>query len=405
MTDNKILDVTADVKWIGVLDADLRTFDIVMETKYGTTYNSYFINAKKKAIVETVKAEFWDVYLKKLKTLVKPEEIEYIIINHTEPDHSGCLENLLKIAPKAKVVGSGNTIRFLNDLLGFDFPSITIKDDQTLDLGDKTIRFIGAANLHWPDSTYSYLLEDKVLFTCDSFGAHYCHDAMFDDLVGNFDDAFKYYFDVILAPYSRFMLRAIDKIRPLDINAICTGHGPILRKDWKKYVDWSEELSRKTFTLCDHHTVFVPYVSAYGKTTLIAEKLAEGIRKAGEIEVNVCDIEKWTMPQMEEHILKSNGILIGSPTINKNTFFQIYQLLALINPIRDKGKLAAVFGSYGWSGEVFKIIRDNLSNLKLKMFEEDFTVKFVLHEKDFDKCISFGERFGKKLLSNNILEE
>jgi flavorubredoxin len=405
MPDNKILDVTADVKWIGVLDPGLRIFDIVMETKYGTTYNSYFINAQKKTIVETVKERFGDVYLQKLKTLVNPKEIEYIIINHTEPDHSGSLGKLLKIAPKAKVVGSGNTIRYLNDLLGFDFPNITVKDGQTIDLGNKTIRIISAANLHWPDSTYTYLEEDKVLFTCDSFGAHYCNEAMYDDMVGNYDDAFKYYFDVILKPFSRFMLKAIEKIRPLEIKAICTGHGPILRSNWKKYVDLSEELSRQTFLLCERPRVFIPYVSAYGKTAMIAKKIAEGIRKAGDIEVNVSDIEKMTISQIDEYISKSTGILIGSPTINKNTLLQIYQVFAVINPIRDKGKLAAVFGSYGWSGEAAKIIHDNLSNLKLKMFEEDFTIKFTLHEKDFERCLAFGERFGKQLLSNNIIGE
>jgi flavorubredoxin len=405
MQDNKILDVTADVKWIGVLDHDLSTFDIVMETKYGTTYNSYFINAQKKTIVETVKEKFWDIYLQKLKTLVNPDEIEYIIINHTEPDHTGSLGKLLQIAPKAKIVGSGNTIRYLNDLLGFDFPNIIVKDGQTLDLGNKTIRFIGAANLHWPDTIYSYLEEDKVLFTCDSFGAHYCNDAMFDDLVGNFDDAFKYYFDVILKPFSKFMLKAIEKIRPLEIKAICTGHGPILRSNWKKYVDWSDELSKQTFSLCERLRVFIPYVSAYGKTTLIAEKIAEGIRKSGNIEVNICDVEKMPISQIDEHISRSTGILMGSPTINKNTLLQIYQIFAVINPIRDKGKLAAVFGSYGWSGEAVKIIHDNLSNLKLKMFEEDFMIKFTLHEKDFERCISYGERFGKQLLSNKISDE
>ncbi|MGD0343010.1 MAG: FprA family A-type flavoprotein, partial [Bacteroidales bacterium] len=340
-----------------------------------------------------------------LKTLVNPEEIEYIIINHTEPDHSGSLGKLLKIAPKAKVVGSGNTIRYLNDLLGFDFPNITVKDGQTIDLGNKIIRFISAANLHWPDSTYTYLEEDKVLFTCDSFGAHYCNEAMYDDMVGNYDDAFKYYFDVILKPFSRFMLKAIEKIRPLEIKVICTGHGPILRSSWKKYVDLSEEFSRQTFLLCERPRVFIPYVSAYGKTAMIAKKIAEGIRKAGDIEVNVSDIEKMTISQIDEYISKSTGILIGSPTINKNTLLQIYQVFAVINPIRDKGKLAAVFSSYGWSGEAAKIIHDNLSNLKLKMFEEDFTIKFTLHEKDFERCLAFGERFGKQLLSNNIIGE
>ncbi|MCK5206752.1 MAG: MBL fold metallo-hydrolase, partial [Cyclobacteriaceae bacterium] len=201
MDDKRILDVTNDVKWIGILDYDIVTFDVVMETKYGTTYNSYFINADKKTIVETSKEKFWDVYYELIKKVVNPEEIEYIIVNHTEPDHTGNLRNLLELAPNATVVGSGNAIRYLKDLMGSDFKHMVVKDGHTLDLGNKTLKFIGAPNLHWPDSIYTYLEEDKLLFTCDSFGSHFCHEEMFDDKVGNIDDAFKYYYDVILKPF------------------------------------------------------------------------------------------------------------------------------------------------------------------------------------------------------------
>ena len=245
MIDNKVLPVCKGVSWIGVLDQDIVTFDVVMETKYGTTYNAYFINAEKKTVVETVKEKFWEQYLFKLNQVVNPGEIEYIVVNHTEPDHSGCVAKLLEIAPRAKVVGSGNAIRYLKDLLGVDFPNIVVKDGQTLDLGNKTLRFVGAPNLHWPDSMMSYLEEDQLLFTCDIFGEHYCNEAMFDDLVDNFDDAFRYYYDVIMKPFSRFMLQAIERIRPLEIKTICPGHGAILRRNWKKYVDLSEQYARR----------------------------------------------------------------------------------------------------------------------------------------------------------------
>ncbi|HNW99313.1 MAG TPA: FprA family A-type flavoprotein [Bacteroidales bacterium] len=404
INDNKIVDVTNDVKWVGVLDPDLRTFDIVMETEFGTTYNSYFINAQKKAVVETTKEKYWDVYLAKLKTITNPEEIEYIICNHTEPDHSGNVGNLLKVAPKARVVGSGNTIRYLTDLLGYEFPHIVAKDGYVLDLGNKKIRFIGAANLHWPDSTYAYLEEDKILFTCDSFGSHYCDENIFDDLTGDFDKAFTYYFDVILKPFSKFFLKAIEKIRPLEIAAICTGHGPVLRKNWKKYVDLSEKYSKQALSLIDKPRVFIPYLSAYGNSKTIAYKIAEGVKLAGDVDVVLSDLEKENISNIDSYIAKSSGIIVGSPTINKNTLLQIYQMFAVINPIRDIGKLAAVFGSYGWSGEAVKIIHDNLVNLKLNLFEEDFPVKFTLHEKDYEKCIDFGKRFTSKMLENRKVQ-
>ncbi|HNX85931.1 MAG TPA: FprA family A-type flavoprotein, partial [Bacteroidales bacterium] len=206
MEDNKILKISDSVSWIGVLDRDIVTFDVVMETKYGTTYNAYFINAEKKTVIETVKEKFWDVYIAKLRQVVDPAEIDYIVADHTEPDHSGCVARLLEIAPKAVVVGTGNAIRYLKELVGHDFPHLVVKDGQTLNLGNKTLQFIGAPNLHWPDSMMTWLKEDKVLFTCDIFGAHFCHEGIFDDVVGNFDDAFRYYFDVIMKPFSKFML-------------------------------------------------------------------------------------------------------------------------------------------------------------------------------------------------------
>ena len=156
-----IFDITTGVKWIGVQDPDLRTFDVVMETLYGTTYNSYFIEADKKTIIETTKEQFWDEYLYKIQQVCNPADIEYIVLNHTEPDHSGNLKNLLKIAPRATVVGSGNAIRYLNDLMNISFPHIIVKDGQTLDLGNRQLRFISAPNLHWPDSMYTYLEDEK----------------------------------------------------------------------------------------------------------------------------------------------------------------------------------------------------------------------------------------------------
>ncbi|HNW70998.1 MAG TPA: FprA family A-type flavoprotein [Bacteroidales bacterium] len=403
MEDKKILDITKDVKWIGVLDPDIRTFDIVMETKFGTTYNSYFINAEKKTVVEATKEKFWDVYLEKLKRLVNPEEIEYIIMNHTEPDHSGNAINLLKIAPKAKIVGTGSVIRFMTDLMNMEFPHIIVKDGDTLDLGNKTIRFINAPNLHWPDTMYSYLEEDKVLFTCDSFGAHFCHPEMYDDKVGDFEEAFKYYFDVILKPFSKFMLKGIEKIRPLEIRAICTGHGPLLTHDWKKYVDLSEKYTQQAVSYPKKGKLLIAYVSAYGKTKMLAESIAKGAAQVDGIETDLCDIEKLSAGDLDFKLTEANGFVIGSPTINQNILLQIYTLFALINPIRDKGKLAGCFGSYGWSGEAQKIIPANLSALKLNVVPESIFVKFTPSEEDLKKCAEYGKNLASKMLETTSI--
>ncbi len=399
MNDNKILPLTRDVTWIGVLDRDIVTFDVVMETKFGTTYNSYFINAGKKAVIETVKERFWDVYRGKLSKLTDPATIDYIVMNHTEPDHSGCVAKLLEIAPKAKVVGSGNAIRYLKDLLGFEFPHLIIKDGQTLDLGNKSLKFIGAPNLHWPDSIMTYLAEDKILFTCDIFGEHFCNEAMFDDAVPDFSDAFRYYFDVIMKPYSRFMLQAIERMSPLDIHMIAPGHGMILRKDWKKWVDVTVKYSGEYLMNPNRNKVFLAYVSAYHNTGLIAEKIAEGIRSAGSIDVDLCDIENMDLSLIDQKLVQSSGIMIGCPTFSQNILLPVYQVFAMINPIRDRGKLAAVFGSYGWSGEGAKIMSSALTNLKLNVMDEGLMIKFTPHADTLKRCFDYGRTYGERFLS------
>lgn len=405
-TDNKILQISPSVKWVGVLDYDIVTFDVVMETEYGTTYNSYFIDAEKKAVIETTKEKFWDVYLEKLKQLCNPAEIEYIILNHTEPDHSGNADNLLKLAPNAKIVGSGQAVRYMKDLLGYDFPHIVVKDGDKLSLGNMELSFISAPNLHWPDSMYTWLEDEKVLFTCDSFGAHFCDERMFDSEVGNYDDAFKYYFDVILKPYSKFMLKAIDKIRHLDIQAVCTGHGPLLTTHWKRYIELSEKYASEAMTKPLQNYVFIPYVSAYQKTGIIAHAIGEGVRSViPDAKVDVQDIETTPLGELDEKIARSQAIVVGCPTINQNILLPVYKLFALINPIRDKGKIGGAFGSYGWSGEASKLIYANLKNLKLELPEESMFVKFTPHAPQIEQAREYGAHIARMMNAKSCVSE
>ncbi len=402
MEINHCLEITPEIYWTGVLDPHLKTFDVVMETKFGTTYNSYFIQAEKKTLIDTVKKPFWPVYLEKLKSITDPADIEYIIVNHTEPDHSGCLPFLLEIATHATVVGSGNAIRYLQDQMGRAFKHQIVKDGDTLDLGNKTLRFIAAPNLHWPDTIYTYLEQDQILFTCDSFGCHYCHEKMFDDAVGDFDEAFEYYFNVILKPYSKFLLKAIQKIRPLEIKAIAPGHGPILANYWKKFVDWSETLSREACQYPDPKKALIAFVSAYRNTALMAEKIAEGIRSVSpELLPVLCDMEKETIGVVEQKVIESGTIIVGSPLINQNILLHIYQLFGVMNPIRDRGKLGGAFGSYGWSGDFLKIMESNLSSLKLNVVGEGVYIRFSPHKDELDQCVNYGRLIGQKMLEEN----
>lgn len=400
--DNRILDLTPDVKWIGVLDPDIRTFDIVMHTDHGTTYNSYFINARKKAVVETAKEKFSDTWLKKLKMVTDPADLAYIVLDHTEPDHSGAMRQLLDLAPSAVVVGSGNAIRYLSDIVNRPFRSLAVKDGDSLDLGNKTLKFISAPNLHWPDSIYTYLVEDKILFTCDSFGAHYCSEEMFDDLTGDYSEDFRYYFDVILKPYSKFMIKAIEKIRPFDISMIATGHGPILRKHWKKIVDETHELASSYMKLTERtgeKRLLITYVSAYGYTKEMAGLIARGASEVKDVIVEVMDIETADIGEIDSKLTIADGVIVGSPTINQNTLLPVYKLVAMVSPLRDRGKLAGSFGSYGWSGEAPALIAGMLRNLKLRLFEDPAAYKFVPESDKERPLIEYGTRFARELVS------
>lgn len=402
MKNNQVYTVSDNVKWVGILDYDIVTFDVVMKTDLGTTYNSYFIDADKKVIIDTSKETFKDEYIEKIKSVVDPAEISYIILNHTEPDHSGNLRHLMKLAPNATVVGTGNALRYLEDITGESFPSLKVKTGDELDLGNFTLKFIGAPNLHWPDTMYTYLVEEKILFTCDSFGCHYCNDEMFDDKVGDFDQAFDYYFDVIMKPYSKFMLKAIEKIRPLEINAICPGHGPVLRSSWKKYVDRSEQLASEYLSNATPRIpkVLIAFVSAYGYTKEMAVLLAEGIKQSGEIETELLDLEASFLGEMEEKMIRNSALVVGSPTINQNTLLPVYKLFSIVNPIRDKGKPAAAFGSFGWSGEAIGIVEENLKQLKFKLFDLNASYKFYPQDTKANEIRKFGKSFGDFVLQS-----
>jgi len=391
------LKVSDSVTWAGVLDHEIITFDIVMETKYGTTYNSYFIDAEKKVVIDTVKEHFSESYLEKLQSLTDLSTIEYILCTHTEPDHSGSLKYLLERAPQATILGSGQAINYLTEMLGKPFKWQKVKDGDLIDLGNKTLRIIGAPNLHWPDTIYAFLEEEKVLFTCDSFGAHYAKEEMFDDQVGDYSDAFRYYFDVIIKPYSKFMLKAIQKIEHLDIAIICTGHGPILRSNWKTIVEESKRLASEYLNDTEkQNRILVAYVSAYGYTKEMAVKIAEGINSRGDFDVEMVDIENILLGDLEEKLVRADALVVGSPTINQNTLLPVYKLFSVINPIRDKGKPAAVFGSYGWSGEAVKMIEDHLNNLKLNV-TSSLSSKFYPGGEKAEELIEFGQEFASNL--------
>lgn len=404
----KAIEVKKDLYWVGALDPGLRIFDIIMYTPFGTTYNSYVIKGSKKtAVFETVKERFFDEYLERLESLdIDVTKIDYIVVNHTEPDHAGSVAKLLDVSKNAKVVGSAVAIRFLKAIANREFEYIEVKDKDSIDLGGKTLEFIAAPFLHWPDSMYTYIPEDKTLITCDSFGCHYSTESMFDDKIENYNDyssALKYYFDGIMGPFKPFVLRAYDKIKDLEIDLVCPGHGPILRDDpWKvinQYKEWSTPIKN------DDKNVVICYVSAYGYTKSLAEKISEGIKNTGDYTVELLDVIYNKQEDVMAKIDSSVGVLFGSPTINSDALKPILDLLNIMNPIVHNAKPSGAFGSYGWSGEAVPNIERRLAELRLDVMTPGLKVNFKPSEEEFVSAYKFGENFGKKIaehLSNVV---
>jgi len=399
----KCLEVKKDIYWVGALDPDLRIFDIIMYTPFGTTYNSYVIRGSEKtAVMETVKEQFFEEYLERLRSLdINIENIDYIVVNHTEPDHVGSVAKLLKLSKNAKVVGSSTAIKFLKAIVNEEFEYIIVKDGDTLSLGNKTLSFISAPQLHWPDTMYTYVAEDSMLFTCDSFGVHYCTDKIFNDLIEDKKDyyeALRYYFDCIISPFKPYVIKAVDKIKDLNIDMICPGHGPILREDPKAIVELYREWATPDSTTDKATNITICYVSAYGYTKSIASKIAEGI-KASDSSINIdsYDVTYSKIEEVMEAVEKADGLLFGSPTILSDALKPILDILTTLNPIIHNNKVAAAFGSYGWSGEAVPNIEARLKQLRLKLMTPGLKINFKPSEEDFTAAFQFGESFAAKV--------
>ncbi len=403
----KKLKLKNGIHWIGSLDPELRVFDIIMYTEFGTTYNSYLVQGTEKtAVFETVKVKCFDEYVEKLKSEIDIAKLDYIVVDHTEPDHSGSVEMLLELAPTAKVVGSAAAIRFLKAIANRDFESIVVNSGDTLDLGGKTLKFISAPFLHWPDSIYTYIEEDKLLITCDSFGSHYSlDDVLFSkmDNEANYRKALKYYFDMIMGPFKSHMLKAIDKIEDLDIDMICPGHGPVLDVNpWdivNQCKQWSTEVNPNT-----KPTVVIPYVSAYGYTAQMADEIKKGLESTGDIDVNLFDMVYTEKADIMSKIHFADGVLFGSPTINSDALPPISDLLMSMSPVVHGGKLAGAFGSYGWSGEAVKNLEDRMKQVRLKV-TPGLRVNFKPSGDELGASFEFGARFGEKILGLDITPE
>ena len=396
--------ITEDLFWVGALDPNLKIFDIIMETKFGTSYNSYLLRGSEGiALFETVKEKFFDEHLEKIRSVINLEDINYVVVNHTEPDHAGSVEKILEYAPNATVVGSNLAIKYLTEIINKPFKNKVVKDGETLSLGNKTLKFISAPQLHWPDTMYTYVIEDETLITCDSFGAHYCDErvlksAIEDSKEDDYIEAYNYYFRMIMGPFKPFVLKALDKIKDLDLKFICPGHGLVLdnnniEKYMNLYKEWCQSVKRKK------QSIVIPYVSAYGYTEEIAQEIKKGIESSNfDVDILMYNLVTADMNEVLSEINQCSGLLLGSPTLLSDTLPQIWTILTSLNPVIHKGLSASCFGSYGWSGEALKNINERYKQLKLNVFSEPLGIIFKPSENNLKDAYNFGLDFAKKVL-------
>lgn len=390
-----------DLWWVGVEDHDLRVFDIVMHSDWGTSYNAYAVRgAEGVALFETVKEKFFDEYLQNLKEVCSLDEVKYIVVGHTEPDHSGSLEKLLELTPNATVVGSATAITFLKEIVNKPFASRAVKEGDTIDLGGRTLTFLSVPFLHWPDSMYTYIPEMKALFTVDSFGCHYADDRVFNDLIdGDFTEAYKYYFDCIMGPFKPFVLKALDKIKPLDIQFIGNGHGPVLRANIPHYLELYRQWATPVVVPADERRVAIAYVSAYGYTKQLAGVIADALAEGGVKHVELYDLVECDLETARAAVQTADGFLLGSPTLVGDALPPIYEMLVGLNPIIHKGKPAGAFGSYGWSGEAVPKLTAQMQAIGLALPVEGLKVRFKPSEAQLAEARQFGLDFAAAVLA------
>ena len=395
----KTLELKKGIYYTGVSDKELKTFDIIMQTAYGTTYNSYIVKGSEKtALIETAKENFLDEYLKSVEQITPVSKIDYLIVNHTEPDHSGSIRVLLERNPDITVIGTPSALMFLKEITNRPFQKQSVKEGDTVSLGDKTLTFLPLPNLHWPDTMYTYIPEDKILFTCDSFGAHFAHDDILRSKVENTEgylDALRYYFDCILGPFKRpFMQNALDRIKDLDIDMIATGHGPVLDSHIDEVTSLYKEWCKPEQS--DKKSVVVAYVSAYGYTKMLAEKIYEGLTESGTLQVKMFDLENTKKQEVVDEITKAEGFLLGSPTILGDALEPIWDVATALFPPVHGGKYASAFGSYGWSGEAVPNLMERFKQLRLKT-TDGLRVRFRPTDDDLKNAKEFGKAFAARI--------
>jgi len=393
------LKINDSVTCVGKTDWEIRKFHgEELSTFRGSSYNSYLVRDEKTALIDTVWAPFASEFIEKLSNEIELEKIDYVIANHAEPDHSGSLAALMERIPGKPIYCTQNGIKSLKGHYHKDWNFIPVKTGDKISLGKKDLIFIEAKMLHWPDSMFSYLTGDSILFSNDAFGQHFASESMFNDLVNThdlFDEAIKYYAN-ILTPFGNFVEKKINEILALKlpVNMICPSHGIIWRNNplqiVEKYLQWSQNYSENQLTII--------YDTMWNGTRQMAESIAEGFNsKNKETNIKIYNSAKSDINTIITDIFRSKAFLIGSPTVNKGVLISTAALMEFIRGLSFKNKKASAFGSYGWSGESVKVITDELSKAGMEIMDEGIKIQWHPGEEELTGIFKYGENLALKL--------
>lgn len=381
---------------VGVIDWNSRDFhgySIYM----GTSYNAFLVIDEKIALIDTVKKEFADQLIDNISKIIDPNKIDYIISNHTEMDHSGGLPRILhKIGENKPLFCSKMGLKNLSLHFPQNWNYHSVENGEELSLGKKTLSFIETRMLHWPDSMFTYLKEDKILFSSDAFGQHYAGHEKFDDIIGDaiMPHAKKYFANILLL-YSPLILKTIEKIISLglEIKIICPDHGIIWRKNPSKiieaYIRWSKQEPK--------NKAVIIYDTMWHSTEMMAEAIASGINDVG-VEVRPMHLRKCHRSDIMTEVIDSKAVIVGSPTLNNGLFPTVSDLLTYMKGLKPKDKIGAAFGSYGWSGESVKLINKELKAMKFELIDPGIRIQYVPDKKRLETCSQFGKKIGTAII-------
>ncbi|NLV25004.1 MAG: anaerobic nitric oxide reductase flavorubredoxin [Deltaproteobacteria bacterium] len=392
-----VFKVKNNVSWVGKIDWELRKFHgNELSTHRGSSYNSYLIEERKVALIDTVWAPFGKEFVDNLADRIDLKKIDFVVACHGEVDHSGALPMLMHHIPETPIYCTANGVKSLTGQYHKEWNFKVVKTGDRLDLGGKELVFIEAPMLHWPDSMFCYLTGDNILFSNDAFGQHYASELMFNDLVDQcelWEEALKYYAN-ILTPFSALVTKKINEVLALQlpVDLICPSHGVIWRDKplqvAEKYLKWADKYQE--------NRIAILYDSMWNGTRVMAERIAEGICSAdSQVDVRLCNLAKTDKNEAINEVFKAKAILMGSPTINNGILTAVAASLEEIKGLKFRGKKGAAFGCYGWSGEATGILTEELKKAGFEIVCEGLRVPWKPGREGISQCLEFGRKIAE----------